>query len=94
MSSLFKNILVFAGLAAVAYAGYYIFILNNESTLSSSSSSEGQMLTMEFLKRLNDLERINLSGAIFADPRFRSLVDFSTDPEPVPAGQANPFSAR
>lgn len=94
MSSLFKNILVFAGLAAVAYAGYYIFVLNNESTLTSSSSSEGQMLTMEFLTRLNELERINLSEAIFMDARFHSLVDFSSEPESVPAGRSNPFSVR
>lgn len=91
MSSFTKNILIFAALAALAYAGYYLFIMNKDSGLETSSGSEGQMLTNEFLQRLNDIEQVGLSRAVFDDVRFRSLVDFSSSPETVPAGRGNPF---
>lgn len=94
MSSIIKNTLVLVALAALAYAGYYIFVLNNESTLETSASNEGQILTNEFLQRLNDIENVKLSRTVFDDARFRSLADFSTDPLAVPAGRDNPFSAR
>lgn len=92
MSSIFKNILIFAGLAALAYAGYYFFVLNKDATLDTTTSSEGQMLTNEFLQRLNELDSVDLSRAVFDDERFRSLVDFSTTPEEASAGRSNPFS--
>lgn len=94
MSSLTKNILVLAGLAAIAYAGYYLFVVNNGATLDSTSGSEGQALTTEFLQRLNEIEQIDLSTEVFSDVRFRSFVGFSSGPEPVSAGRNNPFSAR
>ncbi len=92
MSSLLKNILVFAGLAGLAYAGYYFFVLNKETALDSTASSEGQILTNEFLQRLNEIQNVDLSKAIFDDQRFRSLVDFSSVPEEAAAGRSNPFS--
>ncbi|OGG85867.1 hypothetical protein A2392_00425 [Candidatus Kaiserbacteria bacterium RIFOXYB1_FULL_46_14] len=91
MSSLVKNILVFAALAALAYAGYYLFILNKDAGLETSSGSEGQLLTSEFLNRLNDIEQVALSRTVFDDARFRSLIDFSSAPQEVPAGRENPF---
>ncbi len=92
MSSIFKNILVFAGLAGLAYAGYYFFVLNKDANLNSTESSEGQLLTNEFLQRLNEIQNVDLSKAIFDDERFRSLVDFSSMPEEASAGRSNPFS--
>ncbi|OGG41340.1 hypothetical protein A2837_02355 [Candidatus Kaiserbacteria bacterium RIFCSPHIGHO2_01_FULL_46_22] len=91
MSSITKNILIFAALAALAYAGYYLFVIKKDSSLNTTSSSEGQMLTNEFLQRLNDIEQVGLSRAVFDDARFRSLVDFSSTPDTVPAGRDNPF---
>lgn len=94
MSSITKNILVFAGLAAVAYAGYYLFVVNGSANLESNNSSEGQALTTEFLQRLSEIEQIDLSTEVFDDARFRSFVSFSTEPNPVSAGRDNPFSVR
>lgn len=92
MSAITKNILTFAALAGLAYAGYYFFVLNKEASLNSDSSSEGQLLTNEFLQRLNELNQIDLSREVFDDPRFRSLVDFSNEPQEASAGRSNPFS--
>lgn len=94
MSSITKNILVFAGLAALAYAGYYLFIVNDAATLQTTGTSEGDALTAEFLQRLSEIERIDLSREVFSDARFRSFVDFSSEPKEVPAGRDNPFNAR
>lgn len=91
MSSLLKNILTVVMLVALAGAGYYYFALRSSSSLNAGSSNEGDILTAEFVKRLKDLERIDLSGQIFDDPRFDTLQDFSSVPEDVPSGRSNPF---
>lgn len=94
MSSLIKNILVIAVLGSVAYAGYYVFVIQNESSLNTGSrANEGELLTTEFLQKLGDLQRIDLSGEFFRDARLRSLTDFSTVPEAVSGGRSNPFSS-
>lgn len=80
-------------LAAVLYAGYYFFIANNNSNLVIDEGvNEGEVLASEFLVRLNEIEDINFSRELFEDPRFRSLVSFSTAPEPASSGRANPFA--
>lgn len=80
-------------LAAVLYVGYNWFISGGAQVLETSpKNSEGEMLTREFLVRLSELEGIDFSRQLFDDPRFRSLTSFSTTPEPVQAGRANPFS--
>ncbi len=92
MSSVLKNIFTIAMLLAIAGAGYYFFVLQSGSELSVSRTNEGELLTNEFIKRLNELQQIDLTGEIFSNPKFLSLVDFSTVPEPVTTGRDNPFT--
>lgn len=93
MSSLIKNILIFAVLAGVLYAGYYVFFSGNSSELNmSTGASEGEMMASEFLLRLNEIEKMSFSREFFEDARFRSLVSFRVAPDTVTAGRSNPFS--
>ncbi len=92
MSSLIKNILIFAALSGVLYAGYYIFFAGTDSELNVGGVSEGEMMASEFLLRLNEIERMSFSREFFEDARFRSFVSFGGAPEAVSAGRANPFS--
>ena len=93
MGSIIKNLAVAVILVGVIYLGYNMFFAGNSSELMlGEGSSEGQLIASEFLIKLNELQTINFSSAIFSDPRFDSLTSFSTLPEPVESGRTNPFS--
>lgn len=93
MSALIKNIIIYAVLAGVLYAGYAFFIANKDSNLAIDNGvNEGEVVASEFLVRLNEIQNIDFSRDFFEDARFRSLVSFSVAPEPVSAGRSNPFA--
>ena len=93
MGSIIKNLAVAVILVGVIYLGYNMFFGGNSSELMlGEGSSEGQLIASEFLIKLNELQTINFSTAIFSDARFNSFTSFSTLPEPVEAGRTNPFS--
>jgi len=94
MTSIIKNIIVIGGLLALAGIGYYLFVIQGDSTLNSGGSLEAgsaEIETQAFLNRLEDLQNINISTSLFQDARFRSLTDFSTVINRVPSGRDNPF---
>lgn len=93
MSSGVKNFAVFGGLAIVAILGYYLFVIKDSSTISAGDvvASQADAETREFLQRLQDLRTVDLDTDVLRDPRFKTLVDFSTDIVTVPVGRANPF---
>lgn len=93
MKSLLKNLLILLALAVVLYVGYSFLFSGNDIALNSGlGSTEGEVLTREFLLRLNELEQIDFSRQLFEDPRFRSLTSFSIEPDPAAAGRPNPFA--
>lgn len=97
MSSFIKNLITILGLALIAALGYYLFVLNKDSgiditDISISNQAEAEAETQAFLRRLNELKNINLSGEIFSDRRFQSLVDFGTPVDPSQIGRENPFA--
>lgn len=69
--------------------------------LSSSASPSGSLLQtetvdqngsdQELVATLLALRSVKLDGAIFSDPGFQSLKDFSTEIVPEPIGRPNPF---
>ncbi len=93
MKSVLKNLVIFAGLAALLYAGYNFFFSGGDIYLDNGTgSSQGEVLTREFLVRLNELERIDFSRELFDDVRFRSLTSFDSLPTSATAGRSNPFA--
>lgn len=97
MGSLVKNILVIGGLAAIAAVGYYLVVIERSSTIDASNEfvlGEAERETQEFLRRLDEISAIQLSGEIFNDPRFDSFVDFTEPVAPLPFGRENPFEAQ
>ena len=94
MTSLIKNIIVIGGLLALAGIGYYLFVIQGDSTLNTggvADAGSADIETQAFLNRLEDLQNINISTSIFQDARFRSLTDFSTIINRVESGRSNPF---
>jgi hypothetical protein len=71
--------------------------------LTSSSTSEGDSLLssevvstggpeQELVSTLLALRAVKLEGAIFSDPAFMSLKDYSTQIVPEAVGRPNPFA--
>lgn len=93
MKSLLKNLVIFLVLAGMLYVGYNFFFAGNSLELNTGAvSGQGTVLTQEFLIRLNELEKINISREIFDDARFRSLTYFGAEPDVVSSGRSNPFT--
>lgn len=55
-------------------------------------ASDRDFLNQQFLNRIQRLESVEISRDFFEDPRFRSLISFSTEPDEVSSGRSNPFS--
>lgn len=95
MGSIVKNIVIVGGLIAVAGMGYYLIVVERDGAISPNDAlmvGQAERETQEFLRRLNDVQTIKLSGAVFSDERFNSFVDFTQPVGPVPFGRDNPFA--
>jgi len=93
MKSLVKNLAILIIVGLMLYVGYNYFFASNSISLDiGAGSSQGQLLTNEFLIKLNELETINFTGELFNDPRFQSLTSFGSVPPAASAGRANPFT--
>lgn len=92
MGSILKNLGIAILFVAVIYFGYKMFFAADSQLMIDSGGGEGQLVASEFLVKLNELQSINFSSAIFSDRRFNSFTSFSTMPEPADAGRDNPFS--
>ena len=99
MGKIITNLVIILGFITVAFAGYYIFIQQNDSALNFNSNEQTMqnMLnnTQVFIARRQTLDKVELANAVsfFDDARFRSLRSFSTPILERPIGRENPFSA-
>lgn len=94
MSSFLQNALIFLGLILLIGLGYFMYTQNTNLDVDSQNaaiSMQVELETADFLRRLNELKAIQLSGEIFEDPRFASLIQTSQPLLPQPLGKHNPF---
>lgn len=88
-----KNTVLIIAILIVIVAGYFTFKSGKKeqaaSTIIPSKPFVGQELVIE-LNRLKALQ--NLNTAIFSDPVFTSLRDYTQPVPPQPLGRANPFA--
>lgn len=93
MSSLIQNIIILGGIIVILGLGYYLYTQNSELDGGGNANIDAQIATdnADFLRRLQELRAIDLSGDIFNDPRFLSLVNFSAPVITEPVGRVNPF---
>jgi hypothetical protein len=93
MSAKIQNLIVILGVVLIAFVGYYLYTQNAQSQLVNGSVDNTiAMETSLFLDRLTILQGITLDGSLFADQRFKNLVDYSEPINPQPIGRDNPFS--
>jgi hypothetical protein len=92
MSSFLQNTLFIGGFILIAGIGYFLYTHNAPlRTQDADVSQQIAAQSEDFLKRLNELKAIRLSGDIFADPRFTTLSHYSQPVSPTPIGRTNPF---
>lgn len=91
----YKNILLLIAVVVFLFIAYTILFRNGApGELLSTEEPQGPAAAAEreLLGLLIELKEVELDGAIFADPAFRSLKDFSQELTPLPIGRANPFA--
>ena len=97
MGSFIKNLIALGGVVLIGVGGYYLVVIRQDATLEGNNSlvvSQAERETQEFLSRLDDLRTIELSSAIFSDPRFSTLQDFTGPIGSRSYGRNNPFVAQ
>ena len=95
MDLLFKHKLMTLGLIVVIAAVSWYFLAGSSSpspVLSAEGASSVPPDAQQLVQSLNDLRAVTLDGAIFSNPSFQALKDFSTPIVPEPVGRMDPFA--
>jgi hypothetical protein len=93
MSPLIKNVGLAFALALVLWLGYILFLKDDTPVITedptlTAAIRDGQ----EFLAHIQELDQMQLDGAILRDTRFESLNDFTLEPASEEVGRENPFA--
>ncbi len=86
------KIFVVIGGIALAIGVWYTLTpgAGSSSVLSSSGTDAGP--GQDVVDTLRQLDAVKLDAAIFSEPAFGDLKDFSTQIVPEPVGRPNPFA--
>jgi hypothetical protein len=93
-----QHLALFLGAIVVLCALFFYFMSSSTPSapiLTSSAptgSPSADSSDQELVSTLLALRAVTLSGTIFQDPAFISLIDFSTPIIPEPVGRDNPFA--
>lgn len=93
MNANLKNIATVLILFTVALGGYYLFIKKDATELDLSGSASADLFVdvQKYIERREVLGNVQLDTTLFNEPRFRSLVSFSSEGAPISVGRPNPF---
>ena len=94
MQNFFQNKIVVVGLISLAVAGAAWYGLTS-SPPTDTLVTTGAVVNApgaDLVETLLALRAVKLDGAIFSEPAFAALVDFSTPIIPEPVGRPNPFA--
>lgn len=90
-----RNSYIIAGIVLAIALVYYFFFRTppvDDFLLSSSSVETSRVPGQQLIILLDELERLQLDGAVLTSPAFTSLEDFGVDIVPEPVGRNNPFA--
>lgn len=91
----YKLLIIIAVLVLLGAAVYQLEFADDDGTvsfLSKDTNISGSIVGNEIIGILNELEAIDLSGDIFKDPAFVTLIDFQRGVGPKLIGRSNPFA--
>ncbi len=75
----------------IAYFFYSTFFKSPEVALLLEDGTSGMALGADLLEVSNKLSQVSLGQALFANPSYLFLTDFSQPVPPQPVGRSNPF---
>lgn len=81
----------FIAIVAVMYGAYLFFFAEPKTPVVTASSTQTTP-DADLVALLFELKNIRLDNAIFEDPLFQSLKDFSQSLVSEPTGRNNPFA--
>lgn len=94
MKSVIKNLAFVLGFALILWFGYMYFFSGSDDILEESSTQNQAVIEgQEFLARIQELRELELDDSVFADLRFRTLIDYRQPLIPEPYGRTNPFES-
>ena len=92
----YKKIILYAGIAILAFVAYSIFFKGDDAPQSVSpltvELTAGQDVGGDLVALLLKLQVLQLNTAALQNPVFRSLRDFGQDIPLEPVGRPNPFA--
>lgn len=90
------NLVIVLGLITVAFAGFYLYMQQENSGLSFADSAQDAQIMLrdaqEYISYGDTLKTIDLKIEFFDDPRLLSYKSFSTPVQDRPIGRPNPFA--
>ena len=95
MTPFIKNFVTVAGLLLLVAFAYYLFVLNDSTSLDTAEQELQQQLNIEsseFLIKLNEIRNVSFNTEILSDPRLESYVDSKPSSESFPVSRENPFA--
>ena len=91
--SKYKTIILVGVLVVLAFIAYsYFFASPQQQSLTVTAATSTAAVDQDLITLLTTLKSIRLDAAIFSDPAFQSLQDFSQALVPEPVGRTNPFA--
>jgi hypothetical protein len=91
--SKYKTTILVGILVIVAFIVYsYFFTGAPPQALTVTAATSTAEVDQDLIALLTTLKSIKLDAAIFSDPTFQSLQDFSQALVPEPVGRQNPFA--
>ncbi len=91
--SKYKNVIIALCIALAGFVVYNSFFKGGtEAALTAMPVNQNAAVEQDLIALLLELHSITLSEAIFTNPDFVSLQDFSQEIVPQPVGRPNPFS--
>ncbi len=64
----------------------------DNGSLSEAPTAESEAVGVRTLSLLNQIKSLHIDKAMFDDPAYRTLTDYSITIPEVPVGRANPFA--
>jgi hypothetical protein len=89
----YQNVITVVVVLIVGFIAYTMFFTDKEEgVLIEETVSENSAADQDLIALLSELKSIELDEAVFSDPTFMSLQDFSQELVPEPVGRVNPFA--
>lgn len=97
-SNIGRTIVIGILVLVVVIGGYALFVglpktgTNQLTSLvTAPATEESDKIRAELYALLAEMQDLRIDSAIFSDPRFAALIDWSVPISPQPVGRPNPF---